>query len=271
MYQNVGMLIARQTTETTGNFCRRCIRKYVASYSLTTFVLGWWGMISAIITPFLLIANLIVYLRSLGMSEPDLLAAGIAPGMPVPGPELGSQKWKVAVAAGIVVVLVGVVAYNSTEFMETHFPKVNAALHGGEISAGSDAEYAGMQIAKDINGLQAPLAKKEWAEMRSEYLAREPYLNDLRVQNTKLQRAIEQERAQGISDQCEKLSADEFLPALNEYTSAVNQTFTLWKAAPERTDQTAADLNTSFDAQDTARAHMATYFSDSKKRGCDRE
>jgi hypothetical protein len=74
------MVIARQWKKVEGEFCRPCIGKYFRSYTLTTLFLGWWGAISFIVTPFILINNVYHYLRASRLPEPDL----------VPG-ELGSR------------------------------------------------------------------------------------------------------------------------------------------------------------------------------------
>ena len=268
IYQNVGMLVARQTTQNTGNFCRRCIRKYVASYSLTTFVLGWWGMISAIITPFLLIANLVVYLKSLSMPEPDLLAAGIAPGMPVPGPQLGSQKWKVALAGVIVLAILGFIGYKNPDFMEAHFPRLNAMLHSGEISAGEDADYAWNRVSQDMQGLDAPMKTQGFAAQRNEYLQRESFLTDLQTQNSKLQAAGQRERGQTNNDACEKLVLDELLPAVAQYTTAEQQVFATLKSAPEDTAPVRASLEASYALEDSAHERIKSYGAHGRAQGC---
>ena len=269
IYQNIGMVMARQTTETSGNFCRRCIRKYVVSYSLTTLVLGWWGMISFIMTPFLLVANVIVYLKSLSLPEPDLLAAGVT-NQPNFGPQLGSQTWKFVVAACLVVVLLGVVGYYNVDFVERHFPAFNALVHSGEITEDSDAEYVGVRISQDMEALGVPFKSKDWEGMREELLAREKYLSDLQVQNAKLQRAGRAEVANhNVGSSCEQLALDEYLPALDAYTKALTLGFQRFKDAPHRTTAAAAAINDAGDQQDLALDRIRKYVADRKARGCD--
>ena len=66
-YQNIGALVMRFHKSLKGNLCRQCIDKYFWEYTLYTLFLGWWGMISLIVTPFLLVNNIVRYLFCLGM------------------------------------------------------------------------------------------------------------------------------------------------------------------------------------------------------------
>lgn len=68
-YQNIGMLVIRTTKNLKGNLCRACIGKVFQQYTLTTFFLGWWGVISLVMTPFILINNLYYYFSSLGLAS----------------------------------------------------------------------------------------------------------------------------------------------------------------------------------------------------------
>jgi hypothetical protein len=68
-YQNIGMLVMRSMRTTRGNLCKRCIKKYFLKVTGLTLVTGWWGMISLILNPFLIINNVFRYLTSLGMAD----------------------------------------------------------------------------------------------------------------------------------------------------------------------------------------------------------
>jgi hypothetical protein len=46
-----------------GELCRSCSRKYFWDYTLITLVAGWWGVISAFITPLFIFNNVVSYLR----------------------------------------------------------------------------------------------------------------------------------------------------------------------------------------------------------------
>ncbi len=67
-YQNIGMLVMRTSgSPMSGNLCKSCIHSYFWKLTATTFFLGWWGVHSFIITPFLLLNNIIRYVFCLGM------------------------------------------------------------------------------------------------------------------------------------------------------------------------------------------------------------
>ncbi len=63
-YQNIGALVMRFHKTLKGNLCRQCIDRYFWEYTLYTLFLGWWGVISFIVTPFFLLNNVIRYLGS---------------------------------------------------------------------------------------------------------------------------------------------------------------------------------------------------------------
>jgi hypothetical protein len=69
--QNIGMLVARQSKTLAGDVCRDCGMRAFKSMTLTTFFLGWWGVISLILTPIFLIGNLVAWssLRALPRQE----------------------------------------------------------------------------------------------------------------------------------------------------------------------------------------------------------
>lgn len=66
-YQNIGALVMRFSKSIEGNLCKSCIHKNFWSMSGTTLVLGWWGMISLILTPLFLLNNIVRYLIALPM------------------------------------------------------------------------------------------------------------------------------------------------------------------------------------------------------------
>ena len=68
-YQNIGLLFMRLNKSIKGNFCRDCISKHFWSFTGTTLILGWWGLISAILTPFILLNNIFRYLGSLSLES----------------------------------------------------------------------------------------------------------------------------------------------------------------------------------------------------------
>ena len=66
-YQNIGALVMRFSRSIEGNLCKSCIHQNFWKMTLTTLFLGWWGMISLIVTPFFLLNNVIRYLMALPM------------------------------------------------------------------------------------------------------------------------------------------------------------------------------------------------------------
>ena len=66
-HQNIGALVVRFHKSVEGNLCKSCIHKYFWGTTGTTLLLGWWGTISFIVTPFVLLNNVGRYLFCLGM------------------------------------------------------------------------------------------------------------------------------------------------------------------------------------------------------------
>ena len=69
-YQNVGMLVMRQSKAVEGSLCKRCVHAYFWELSAITFAFGWWSVTSVLITPFYLLNNLVRYASCLGMNPP---------------------------------------------------------------------------------------------------------------------------------------------------------------------------------------------------------
>jgi hypothetical protein len=103
-YQNIGMLVLRSMRSVKGNLCRRCIKRYFMQLTGLTLLTGWWGMISLILNPFLILNNVIRSLGSLGLADSGEGALPVQPvGRPSgnvpsqPGPSaLGSYRQDVA-------------------------------------------------------------------------------------------------------------------------------------------------------------------------------
>ncbi len=66
-YQNIGALVMRFTKSIEGNLCKSCIHSTFWQFTLTNFVLGWWGVISFFLTPCFILNNVIRYVLCLGM------------------------------------------------------------------------------------------------------------------------------------------------------------------------------------------------------------
>ena len=273
-YQNIGLVFARQWVKVDGDLCRRCVGAYFRSYTLTTLFLGWWGVISFFITPLILLNNVTRYLLSLGLPEPSLTAmdtpvstTGLTPSV-----STHSRTFKLVYGAIVCVGILAFAAYKSVGFMEKHAPRVNAAMHNGGISDESDGEYAGLQIGKDINALESPYKGEDWASIRSEVITREPYLNDLKRQNEKFQQRSPEEKTAslGKDDICKRIALDEFVPALNNFTNALDAEFSLIKATPAATKAAATSLDALSKQEDEARKQLSEYFDDADKKGCNK-
>lgn len=68
-YQNIGMIIMRSSKTVEGDLCKRCIDSAFWRLTITTFFLGWWGMISLIVTPIFLINNVVRFIGTRGMES----------------------------------------------------------------------------------------------------------------------------------------------------------------------------------------------------------
>ena len=68
-YENLGLVILRYHRSATGNFCKSCIDYYFWTFTGRTMLLGWWGVISLILTPFILLNNLLRFVFSRGLNK----------------------------------------------------------------------------------------------------------------------------------------------------------------------------------------------------------
>ncbi len=59
--QNIGVFVVRFSKSIRGNLCAACASRHFFEYTFTTLLLGWWGVISFIMTPFILIGNIYYY------------------------------------------------------------------------------------------------------------------------------------------------------------------------------------------------------------------
>jgi hypothetical protein len=70
LHRNIGLLVMRMYQGTSGNLCKPCIHKTFWNYTLVNVTVGWWGIISVIVTPIFVVNNLVYYFLSLGMEPP---------------------------------------------------------------------------------------------------------------------------------------------------------------------------------------------------------
>jgi hypothetical protein len=84
-YHNIGLLVMRFHRTAKGHFCKRCIHGTFWKYQGINVTVGWWGMVSLVVTPIFIINNLVRYLGALslepvppGAAVPELSAEAIA-------------------------------------------------------------------------------------------------------------------------------------------------------------------------------------------------
>jgi len=61
--QNIGAVYLRFSKERAGEMCESCATKYFWEMTLTTFFLGSFGIISAILSPFFILSNIVSYVK----------------------------------------------------------------------------------------------------------------------------------------------------------------------------------------------------------------
>jgi hypothetical protein len=71
-YQNIGAIFMRFRKEVKGNLCKTCIEECFWKWTGITLLLGWWGIISALLTPFILLNNIFRYLGAIGLQKPTM-------------------------------------------------------------------------------------------------------------------------------------------------------------------------------------------------------
>ncbi|HVE81793.1 MAG TPA: hypothetical protein VND93_03060 [Myxococcales bacterium] len=76
-HQNTGMLVMRQHRRAQGAFCRRCHTSLFWKMTLHTTILGWWGTISLIVTPFFILNNVGLFLAAQTLPSSGRVAADL--------------------------------------------------------------------------------------------------------------------------------------------------------------------------------------------------
>jgi hypothetical protein len=67
--RHIGAIILMFHVSNESYLCKRCIASTFWRFTLVTLLLGWWGFLSMIITPIVLLNNVITYVRSLFMAH----------------------------------------------------------------------------------------------------------------------------------------------------------------------------------------------------------
>ncbi|HLJ56367.1 MAG TPA: tetratricopeptide repeat protein [Chthonomonadaceae bacterium] len=75
--QNIGALVIRYSKRIGGNMCETCASKYFWQYTGTTALLGWFGFISFIISPFIVVGNVFSYIKGAPSVGSKALALGL--------------------------------------------------------------------------------------------------------------------------------------------------------------------------------------------------
>lgn len=104
-----GLVLWMEREKAAGPFCRSCGISEFRDLTAETLARGWWGFFSFFVTPYVLVANCLAYLRLRGLAEP-------VPGSPRAPLRIGKPVHRRWAIAGLVVplVVVGVVAYAAT-------------------------------------------------------------------------------------------------------------------------------------------------------------
>ncbi|MDB5389926.1 MAG: hypothetical protein JWM11_5572 [Planctomycetaceae bacterium] len=64
-HEQIGMILAFQHRSIKGRLCRKCADQYFTEFTFTTFFLGWWSLLSFVVTPFILVYNFVRYVPCL--------------------------------------------------------------------------------------------------------------------------------------------------------------------------------------------------------------
>jgi len=112
LHQNIGALVVRFHKSVKGNLCPACAKKHFQELTLITLVGGWWGVISFLMTPFILVNNVLQYLSYKPAATMDVpMAVGTSSGFaPSPAAPPTGQRKGLAIAS-LVIGLIGLVSF----------------------------------------------------------------------------------------------------------------------------------------------------------------
>jgi hypothetical protein len=71
------MLVMRFSKRIGGSMCEKCASKYFWEYTLMTALLGWFGIISFVMSPFIVIGNVVSYVKGAPSTASKALAIGL--------------------------------------------------------------------------------------------------------------------------------------------------------------------------------------------------
>jgi hypothetical protein len=280
--QNIGMVATRLTRKVEGELCRTCAGRYFRSYTLTTLFLGWWGVISFILTPVILIGNFLQYRSTRDLPEPSMAATNIPLGVPPLPIASGSFSFKLIYGLVVWTGIAAAIAYHYVESVKVSDPSQDRRMREVEkhlrhqyanATGEYDTEGAELQFEKDTTALEADFKSKQWQGVRSEFLAREEYVTDLSEMTHKLQNQASREDPLGVGfvhDPCERFALEELVPAMSNYSAAWDHLLAFAKANPKLTQRNKANLDALDDEKHAAYARINQYFVDKENRGCNK-
>ena len=126
-YENIGLIFMRQHRSVKGNLCKSCIDFHFWNSTGKTMLLGWWGIISFFITPFILLNNFFRFIFTLGMQKAPLQIA--------PSP---SAFWHFSTIGGFLLLgyyLFSIVSSASAQHAYTYSPTTAPAASSNHVSA----------------------------------------------------------------------------------------------------------------------------------------
>ena len=68
-HQNIGLFVRRLYRKVDGRLCRDCIEETFWPFTGKTLLFGWFGVISFMVSPFILLINVMQYLGTLGVKR----------------------------------------------------------------------------------------------------------------------------------------------------------------------------------------------------------
>jgi hypothetical protein len=150
-HQNIGMLVTRQARERKGELCRRCARSTFLSYTLTTLFLGWWGVISFCVTPFMILGNISSYMKCLSLPEPTISAMNVPMALHDVSSGVTRGLTLKIIYGTIVWGTIGVLALqNSPQFLDRYSPRLSSYLKSlGLVEKQAPGNVFGMHTLPD--------------------------------------------------------------------------------------------------------------------------
>jgi hypothetical protein len=137
--QHIGVVLVRFHRKFDGELCKPCAGTVFGQFTSTTLLLGWWGLLSCVITPVVLLQNVVSYSQARhklrGQDESPNSALVQQPRFQQPSM---LNSW---LKVGAFVLIVSCIsAYFGWRQLEPYAPGVNKVLHSGA-SSESDADY----------------------------------------------------------------------------------------------------------------------------------